>query len=258
MSKLELAWSLVLKFRSRWLIAALGVPGAWLVRLWIGTLRYRYRPLGVDVRPDFLRPGERYIYVFWHENMLLLAYHYGRPNIRVLISQHADGQLIADICRHLGFGLVRGSTTRGGVEAMRHMLRASQAHHMAITPDGPRGPRRQLQPGLVYLAARTGLAIVPAGIGYCRPWRMKSWDRFALPRPFSVATCVTASPIRVPPEAGRTELEHYQELVEREMLKVTTLAESWAENHGIWPDIHEIATTPEQAKAQAGKLENPV
>jgi len=240
------------KLRNRWLIAAIGVIGAWLVRLWVGTLRYRYRPLGKDVRPEFLRKDERYIYVFWHENMLLLAYHYGRPNIRVLISQHADGQIIADICRHLGFGLVRGSTTRGGVEAMRQMLRAGETHHLAITPDGPRGPRRELQPGLVYLAARTGLGIVPIGIGYRRPWRMKSWDRFALPRPCTAATCVTADPIRVPPDADRSELELYQQFVEGEMTRVNALAESWAENNGVWPVNPEIASQVEEPKAQAG------
>jgi lysophospholipid acyltransferase (LPLAT)-like uncharacterized protein len=241
-----------MKIRNRWLISLIGILGAWLVRLWVGTLRYRYQPLGTDVRPERLGEHERYIYTFWHENMLLLAYQYGRPNVRVLISQHADGQIIAEICRHLGFGLVRGSTTRGGIEAMREMLRAGQSHHLAITPDGPRGPRRQLQPGLVYLAARTGLAIVPIGIGYRRPWRMKSWDRFALPRPFTVGTCVTAEPIRVPADADWQQLEHYQHLVEEEMSRANELAEGWAENKGIWPGSEEKPPSVKLPHAQAG------
>jgi len=241
-----------MKFRSPLLISVIGILGAWLVRLWVGTLRYRYCPLGLDVRPELLGPDERYIYVFWHENMLLLAYQYGRPNVRVLISQHADGQIIAEICRHLGFGLVRGSTTRGGIEAMREMLRAGETHHLAITPDGPRGPRRHLEPGLVYLAARTGLPIVPIGIGYCRPWRMASWDRFALPRPFTLGTCVTADPIRVPPDADRHELDRYQDLVADKMSKVNALAENWAENKGVWPESYEMDAQIKAAKAKAG------
>ena len=135
---------------------------------------------------------------------------------------------------------------------MRQMLRAGETHHMAITPDGPRGPRRQLQPGLVYLAARTGLQIVPAGIGYRRPWRMKSWDRFALPRPWTCATCVTAEPIRVPTDADRLELERFQQLVEREMARVSALAESWADNNGVWPENFEVTSKVEEPKAQAG------
>jgi lysophospholipid acyltransferase (LPLAT)-like uncharacterized protein len=225
-----------MKLRHPWLIKAFGFAGAWVVRLWIGTLRYRYRPIGPDVRPEQLGAGERYVYAFWHENLLLLAYHYGRPDVRVLISQHADGQLIAEVCRRLGFSLVRGSTTRGGIEAVRRMLQLGRQAHLAITPDGPRGPRRQVQPGLVYLAAHTGLPIVPIGIGYRRPWRMPSWDRFALPRPWSWGTCVTAEPIRVPADMGKGRLEEYRRRVEEALLWATDLAERWAENRGRWSE----------------------
>jgi lysophospholipid acyltransferase (LPLAT)-like uncharacterized protein len=177
-----------------------------------------------------------YIYAFWHENILLPACYYGRPEVRVLISQHADGQLIAEVCRHLGFGLVRGSTTRGGAEAMRQMLRACQESHLAITPDGPRGPRRQVQQGLVYLAARTGLPIVPIGIAFKRAWRMRSWDHFAIPRPWSLGTCVCVEPIMVPAEADKEQLEHYRQLVQEAMLRATAMAERWAQNGGRWSE----------------------
>src|SRR5437764_5478012 len=125
-----------MKIRSPWLIKLAGFAAGWAVRLWVGTLRYRYRPLGPDLDPT--RPGfrGRYIYVFWHENILLPAYQYGRRDIRVLISQHADGRLIAEAARHLGFRVVAGSTTRGGVEAVRRMLRLSRTSHLALTPDG--------------------------------------------------------------------------------------------------------------------------
>src|SRR5262245_56980359 len=103
-----------MKIRSPWLIKLVGFVVAFVIRLWIGTLRYRYRPVGPNVAPT--QPGfqGRYLYAFWHENLLLLAYHYGRPNIWVLVSEHADGELIAETCRHLRFGLVRGSTARDG------------------------------------------------------------------------------------------------------------------------------------------------
>jgi lysophospholipid acyltransferase (LPLAT)-like uncharacterized protein len=221
---------LSMKIRNLWLIKAIGWAGAWVIRLWVGTLRYRYQPLGPNVDPHQPGLSGRYIYAFWHENMLLPAYQYGRSDIWVLISQHADGQMIAEACRHLGFQLVRGSKTRGGVEAVRQMLRLGRQDHLAITPDGPRGPRRRIQPGLIYLAAQTGLPIVPVGIGFRRPWRLDSWDHFALPRPWSRAVCVTTEPIVVPPGADKDGLEYYRQQVERALLEATEIAERWAES----------------------------
>jgi lysophospholipid acyltransferase (LPLAT)-like uncharacterized protein len=223
-----------MKIRHRGLIRVLGYVVAWLVRLWVGTVRYRYHAIGPSVEPHEQRSGERYIYAFWHENLLLPACHYGRPDIWVLVSQHADGELIAEACRHLGFGLVRGSTARrGGVEAVRQMLRLGGAGHFAITPDGPRGPRRHVQPGLIWLAARTGLPIVPIGIAFRRPWRLRSWDRFALPKPWSRATCVTFPPVRVPADLGKDGLEAQRRRVEEALLRATAEAEHWAET-GHW------------------------
>lgn len=219
-----------MKIRRPWMIKAAGFTAAWSVKLWLGTLSFRYRPLGPNLDPRCPDIRDRYIYAFWHENMLLPAYHYGRSDIHVLISQHADGQLIAEVCRHLRFRTVRGSSTRGGIEAVKRMLRLADRGHLAITPDGPRGPRRQVQPGLVYLAARTGLPIVPTGFAYDRPWRARSWDRFALPRPWSRATCVTGEPIAVPAESGREQLEHYRTLVGQAMEQVSAAAERWAES----------------------------
>jgi lysophospholipid acyltransferase (LPLAT)-like uncharacterized protein len=217
-----------MKLRHPGVIKAAGFAGSWAIRLWMGTLRYRYRPLGPNFDPRQPGLNGRFIYAFWHENMLLPAYHYGRPDIRVLISQHADGQLIAEVCRHLRFGLVRGSTTRGGVEAVRHMLRASRRAHLAITPDGPRGPRRQVQMGLIYLAARTELPIVPTGVGFQRPWRLRSWDHFAVPKPWSLSTCVTAEPIRIPADADKEMLEQYRRQVEQVLHEVSRRAEQLA------------------------------
>ena len=136
---------------------------------------------------------------------------------------------VAETCRHLHFSVVRGSTTRGGVEALRQMVRLGKDAHLAITPDGPRGPRRQVQGGLVYLAARTGLPIVAFGVGYGRAWRLKSWDRFAVPKPFTLGTVVTSTPVLVPPGADRDALEGYRLQVEQALTHVNDLAEQWAQ-----------------------------
>jgi lysophospholipid acyltransferase (LPLAT)-like uncharacterized protein len=226
-----------MKLRHPWFIRIVAFLGAWLVRCWIGTLRYCYQPLGPNVDPHRPEMNQRVIYAFWHENLLLLAYQYGRPDIYVLISTHADGQLITEIAERLGFRTVRGSATRGGVKAVREMIaRAGQSAHLAITPDGPRGPRREVQMGVVYLAAQTGLPIVPIGISFDRPWRANSWDRFALPRPWSRARTVTGQLIHVPTDADREQLEAYRQRLEQSLREVSRIADRWAES-GTWPDM---------------------
>jgi lysophospholipid acyltransferase (LPLAT)-like uncharacterized protein len=213
------------KIRHPWAIKALGFAAAGLVRLWGGAVRYRYRPLGPHVAPTWRGLAGRYIYAFWHENLLVPAFHYGRSNVTVLISEHADGRLIAEACRRLGFRTIAGSTTRGAVRAVRELLRQGRVGHLAVTPDGPRGPRRKVQPGLVYLAARTGLPVVAGGFAFGAAWRMRSWDHFALPRPWSSVVCVTAPPIHVPADVSKEQMEAYRIRVEEALGAATAAAE---------------------------------
>src|SRR5262245_16895790 len=146
-----------MKIRNPWLLKVLGLLMAWTIRLWVKTLRVRYRSVGKDRHPHRLPPEERYIYVFWHENLFLPACLYARHDCIALVSKHADGQLIAEACQSLGFRTVRGSTGRAGaVEAARQILALSKhGNHIGVTPDGPRGPRRQVQAGVLYLASWT-------------------------------------------------------------------------------------------------------
>jgi lysophospholipid acyltransferase (LPLAT)-like uncharacterized protein len=170
---------------------------------------------------------QRFIYAFWHES--LLAPTKIRTRVKVLISQSADGELIAQACRHLGIGTIRGSTSRGGAQGLLNMVRDDHDTHLAITPDGPRGPRRKLQPGIIFVASHTGLPIVPIGVGFTRAWRAGSWDHFALPRPGSTITGVLGQPIVVPPDLDSGTLEYYRRHVETALLAATQAAERWAE-----------------------------
>jgi lysophospholipid acyltransferase (LPLAT)-like uncharacterized protein len=202
-----------MKLRRPCLIKAVAFVLALVMRLWMSTLRFRYRPVGRHIVPPYLQSHERFIYAFWHETLLLPTYIYGQT-VCSLISHHADGELVAHICKHLRIRIVRGSTTRGAVQALRKLLKMSRRIHLALSPDGPQGPRRCVQPGIIYLASRTGLPIVPAGFAFERPWRTRSWDRFALPRPWSRGVCVTTAPIHVPPNADKAELERRRLQVE--------------------------------------------
>lgn len=214
-----------MKLRDPRLIRVVAFVAAVVVRVWMATVRLRVVNRDAADHPaDADR--ERFIYAFWHESLLVPVKF--RARVRVLISKHADGELIAQVCRHLGFGVVRGSTTRGGGEALVELWDCSRRSHLVFTPDGPRGPRRRVQPGLIILAARSGLPVVPVGIAFGRAWRARSWDRFAVPKPFSRCVCVAGKAIRIPPEVDRDGLERYRRLVEEQMLDATEEAERLA------------------------------
>ena len=214
-----------MKLRNPSLIRVVAVLAAGLIRAWMATVRLRVVNLDDTPHPaDADR--ERFVYAFWHES--LLAPVRFKARVRVLISKHADGELIAQACRYLGFGVVRGSTNRGGGGALVELWDCSRRDHLVFTPDGPRGPRRKVQPGLIALAARSGLPIVPVGIGYARAWRARSWDRFAVPRPFSSCVCVAGRSVRVPAEVDREGLDHFRGLVEERMREATEAAERLA------------------------------
>lgn len=214
-----------MKFRKPTLIKWIAFLGALLIRCWIGTLSFRCRCLGKDVFND--RDGH-YLATFWHENILVPCYFFARKDVLVLISQHADGEMIAQVCKYMGLGTIRGSSTRGGIKAMREMIRASNRCHIAVMPDGPRGPRRNVELGLIYLAARTGLPIVLFGVGHDRPWRLNTWDRFCLPRPFSRALVIASAPIHIPENAGKEELEAHRLQLEQALNDLTDYAEQLA------------------------------
>jgi hypothetical protein len=108
-------------------------------------------------------------------------------------------------------------------------MQRSASMHLTITPDGPRGPRRVLAPGAIYVASKLGMPIVCIGVGYDRPWRFGSWDRFAVPRPGSRCRAVVSPAMRIPGDLDREGVEHYRQQVQRMLNRLTLEAEAWAE-----------------------------
>jgi lysophospholipid acyltransferase (LPLAT)-like uncharacterized protein len=195
----------------------------WL-RSWMSTVRIheRFKVPEADPRRN-TRPT---LFLFWHEGISLPAYAYARLNVSTLISNHRDGELVTQVVRFLGGQAIRGSSSRGGCKALREMLQTSQTRNLAITPDGPRGPRRVLQTGAVFLASHAGIDIVPVGIHMAGAWRCKSWDRMAIAKPFHHAYVVAGTPIRVPPDLSKEELSRYRQLCQDALDKVQALAET--------------------------------
>jgi lysophospholipid acyltransferase (LPLAT)-like uncharacterized protein len=167
----------LLKKAAGTLTAAVGVA----VRRTIDWRGVYFDPTADTVHP---RHRGRFIYLCWHEYMLMPILLRGARRMRALASAHSDGEVVGRAMRHLGWSVARGSSSRGGAAALLRLLR-DDTSHLNLTPDGPLGPRRRMAAGAVYLASRLGLPVVCVGYGYDRPWRGRGWDRFAVPRPFS-------------------------------------------------------------------------
>jgi lysophospholipid acyltransferase (LPLAT)-like uncharacterized protein len=217
-----------MRLTNQFLTKAIGLVGSSLVRGWMGSLEFKAAQY--DSTTDMISPHRQgpKIYVLWHEYMLFPLYLRGNTNTTLLISRHRDSQILSRVAFHLGFNVVRGSSLRDGVTSLRRLLRQDQMN-LGMTCDGPRGPRRRLASGAIYLAAKLGLPIVVSAIGYDRPWRTNSWDRFAIPRPYSRARLITSPPIPIPPIFDRKRLEDYRVGVEGLLNQLTLEAEVWAE-----------------------------
>lgn len=206
---------------------AVGLLGPMVLRLLCWTLRIEELPAGSSRK--LFTEGPRAIIAFWHATMLVLVYQGRGQGIRVLISRHTDGEYIARVIKNMGFGVVRGSSTRGGAGAMINMVKeAEDGRFLAVTPDGPRGPREAAQSGIIFLAKKTGLPILPIGLGYSNCWRLPSWDGFRIPKPFSRVVLAFGEPIRVPPELGEEELEDCRRKLEKSLNSLSADAETAA------------------------------
>jgi lysophospholipid acyltransferase (LPLAT)-like uncharacterized protein len=222
-----------------------------MIRAWMSTLDYKAAFYDPTVDPVDPRYHGQKIYVFWHENILLPLYMRGHCNLAMLLSQHRDADLLSEVARLLGFDLVRGSTFRGGGTALRELLRKSQHMNLTITPDGPRGPRRVLAQGPIYLSSKLGMPIVAMGFGYDLPWRVKSWDRFAIPKPYTRARAVVSPQMVIPPDLDREGVEHYRQQVEQMLNRLTVEAEAWAE--AGTPKIDEVPVRRQRGWQQTHK-----
>ena len=200
--------------------------GSWVLRLWLNTEDYWFCFEREESDPHLT--DQENIYLFWHEMMLFPLITHCGPDFSILVSRHRDGELVAQIMRMLQGKTVRGSTSRGAAAGMLEMMRNRPSKHMGITPDGPRGPRRVVQDGAVYLASRTGMPLVPSGFAFDGCWRAGSWDKMALPRPFRRAVGVCGCPVIVPDDLDRDGIEAYRGRVQEEMDRVQKLAEEMA------------------------------
>jgi len=171
--------------------------------------------------------GEQIIYTVWHENMILGLLVHENQGVYVLVSQHFDGEIIAIILQAFGFKSIRGSSTRGGKEAfaqMKQKMDKEQAE-VAFTPDGPRGPRREVKLGIIRLASKTGAPIIPVAIAASSFKRLNSWDRMLIILPFSRCSLIYHKPVYVPAGIDNERLK----VCARQLTDITNQLEKEAE-----------------------------
>jgi lysophospholipid acyltransferase (LPLAT)-like uncharacterized protein len=154
------------------------------------------------------RTNSGLIFAHWHGRLLPLSYHHRGRGLVPIISKSGDGEYIARIVEHWGYRPVRGSSSRGGTQALREMVkRARKGSMLVFTPDGPRGPRNEVKPGVLLAAQLSGLPIVPASSAATSAWWFEGWDRFMVPKPFARVVVGFAEPIYVARDADESEMQ---------------------------------------------------
>jgi lysophospholipid acyltransferase (LPLAT)-like uncharacterized protein len=197
--------------RARWMAALGGV----LLRVLGSTWRiHQVNRAAFQALRDRHQPV---ILALWHGELLPLLWHHRREGISILISEHADGEIVARVAESLGCRTVRGSTTKGGGRALLGLCRVvEKGGDIAITPDGPKGPARRFAPGALVVAQRGGAPIVPLVVSTEQAWRLKSWDGFLIPKPFARITVAYGEPTFVTaptPREAAAEAPHFEDLM---------------------------------------------
>jgi lysophospholipid acyltransferase (LPLAT)-like uncharacterized protein len=214
------------RFKDNLMLFFVSTVGPIFIFLLGKTLRIKW--MGEENLNPIRENNGRVLYAFWHGRMLIFSYSHRWQKNHVLISQHRDGELIARIIQRLGFATIRGSTTRGGAKAIFEMSKkGAYGYDVAITPDGPRGPRFKVQPGTIYVAQRSGLPIIPITNSAKSRWTLSSWDGFLVPKPFSKAVIIIGEPIYVPLESTPQQLEEKREELERRLVELTQKADGY-------------------------------
>ncbi len=198
-----------------WLIARVAT---WMLRTLFLTVRIDHRKAVEDGTPYARTTGTlRYCFCMWHD--VIVAALFSRKTFKLsgLISRHQDGTYLTHAIKMVGITPVRGSASRGGAQATRQLIDRPDLH-VCITPDGPRGPRRVMKDGIVYIASRTGRPVVPSTITGTNYWSVPGgWSDMLIPKPFSRLLLLAGQPIFVPPDISREEIAEFTEKIQLEM-----------------------------------------
>jgi len=198
----------------------LSIFAFYLARILYSTIRMR-----VVFHPDYDK-DKQCLGAFWHGNLFLPLFfsNQHQTKMAVLVSPSRDGDIICDWLRRVGYETIRGSSRRNNVAALAEMFRKlKDGYSIGIIVDGPLGPRHKVKPGIVHMAQKLSVEIVPVGTAVTRKWMFNSWDKFELPKPFCKGALYCNKPISVPLEAS---LEEFSSIVEQKLLEADKIAHS--------------------------------
>jgi lysophospholipid acyltransferase (LPLAT)-like uncharacterized protein len=193
--------------KQKFLLFVASFLGPFIIRLIGSTWKVRY-----ECEPELNQCRAKYgkmIFCFWHNRILSLCYTHRKRNVGILISTHFDGEIIARIVQRMGYHPIRGSSTKMGATGLFGMLKYDKAKDLAITVDGPKGPRGMVKPGVIFLAAKSGLPIIPVSCNSSKKWVLSSWDRFQIPKPFAEVVVQYGHPICLENNLGHTQVKNH-------------------------------------------------
>jgi lysophospholipid acyltransferase (LPLAT)-like uncharacterized protein len=206
-----------MRIRSPLLIRLSGFLFATAVRALFCTLRLDVRTAR-NANPYAASGHARRLYAVWHDSMVIAAFGGRHVRTVALTSHHRDGAFVASVLRAVGVPVVRGSTGHRGDNALREILTSAVDNDIVMTPDGPRGPCRAMSKGIVFLASRSGRAIVPTAFSCERSWRIRgSWSDLVIPKPFSRVYLLAGDPMRIPDDVTRDQLVGYAVQIQGQM-----------------------------------------
>jgi lysophospholipid acyltransferase (LPLAT)-like uncharacterized protein len=205
--------------------AVAGAAGAMTLSSLLGTTRME--PVNTEAYERFHRQGQPVVFALWHGRLLPPTYRHRNRQIVTLASRSGDGEYITRVLHHWGFEVVRGSSSRGGDAALRELIRKVRSgRSVAITADGPRGPREQMKHGVLQIAQVTGAPLVVVGSAASRAWRLNSWDSFMIPKPFSKLRVVYGDAVFIPRDLKAEGLPAMVNRLEQIMAQLTLEAEA--------------------------------
>jgi lysophospholipid acyltransferase (LPLAT)-like uncharacterized protein len=198
----------------------------WLAYALVGffQLSYRYRRLNPELRDQASQLNDKRVvaYACWHQNALSTVMAHTWRRLAILVSRSFDGEVIAFVAKKFGVHSARGSSSRGGLEALRQLIKLTkEGYEIGITVDGPRGPRHEVKGGVIALASRTGIPILPTASRGRRTWTLvKSWDHFRVPKPFTEILVIYGQPMQIPQRITEEEVLTYQQKLGEELMEL--------------------------------------
>jgi lysophospholipid acyltransferase (LPLAT)-like uncharacterized protein len=213
-------------FESRLKIQIIATLGYWALCSIGKTLRWQI--VNWENLESVYKNNKRLILAFWHGRIFASSYYFRKRGIVVLTSLHRDGDYIAKIIQNLGYGVARGSSSKGSHGATKEALRTlKQGNDVGFAIDGPRGPRYKVKAGATYLAWKTGNPVVPFHVAIDKKWVLSSWDHFEIPKPFSRALLVIGKPIYINADSSRDSIAGYEQELQSALDDLRFKGDSW-------------------------------